>query len=227
MGHTQAPMSPLSSCQQICPVAVVNVPILQRKQLRLREKAMAGRRARRQWEAELDSNPDSLWAPQLMSTSTSSKGPFSCWKSQIHREAGVCRAPCVSHLTSWRLRDRPLQKHRRRPCRRVCSEALSSLPPLLSRVPRARQQTPRLCGAHRAQHKARPQQGPRDGPGRMLHSLRKLPALHSWGLHSWGWPPPPCSLRAHLPAPPSPTSNPVQSENVGPPLQKRSRMFCW
>lgn len=78
MGHTQAPMSPLSSCQQICPVGVVNVPILQSKQLRLREKAMTGRRARRHWEAELNSNPDSLWAPHLTSTSTSSKEPLSC-----------------------------------------------------------------------------------------------------------------------------------------------------
>lgn len=70
MGHTQAPTSLLSSCQQICPVGVIDVRILQRKQLRLREKAMAGHRARCQWEAELDSNPDSLWALHLTSTAT-------------------------------------------------------------------------------------------------------------------------------------------------------------
>lgn len=111
-----------------------------------------------------------------------------------------------------------MQKHWRRPCRWVCSEALSSPRPLLLRVPRTRQQAPGPCGTHRAQHKARPQQGPRDGPGCTLHSLRKRPALHSWGQGRTGAAAPasPALQASHRlpeasepisPAPPSPTSN--------------------
>lgn len=131
--HLAPPPAP-RPCQQICTRRVANVPILLRKQLRLRDGATAGRRplGGRAWTqspTHPGTGPSAPRPPDVLRDATHKH----CCVFRTHGEAGVRRAPCFPLDPP----DDPKRQALAEPLGagpdiRMCSEALSSLCRLFS-----------------------------------------------------------------------------------------------